>query len=52
MLGDLFPGGYVFSTVIFWAVLGLVIVGTNLVPIALTVGLGLLVLEAVTGGRS
>jgi hypothetical protein len=43
---DLFPGGYVFTHVVFWAVVALVAVGTNAVAIILSVGLALLVLES------
>jgi hypothetical protein len=43
---DLVPGGYVFTHLVFWTVVGLVIVGTNAVAIMLSVGLVLLGLEA------
>lgn len=39
------PGGYDFIHVIFWFVVALVAIGTNLMPILLTAGLGLLTLE-------
>lgn len=42
---DLFPGGYVFTHLIFWTVVALVAVGTNAVPIILSIGLVLLLLE-------
>ena len=45
---DLVPGGYVFTHVVFWAVIALVAVGTNAVAIILAVGLGLLVFETAT----
>ena len=45
---DLLPGGYVFTHLIFWTVVGLVAVGTNAVAIMLLVGLGVLVLETAT----
>lgn len=48
---ELFPGGYVFSTIVIWTVIALVIVGTNLVPILLTVGALLMLYESVTGRR-
>ncbi len=48
---DLLPGGYVFTHLVFWTVVGLVAVGTNAVAIILSIGLGLLVLEAATKGR-
>jgi hypothetical protein len=40
------PGGYDFVHLVFWLVVALVALGTNLVPIVLSIGLGLLVLEA------
>lgn len=40
------PGNYDFIHLIFWPIVLLVAVGTNLVPIALSVGLGILVLGA------
>ena len=45
---DLVPGGYVFTHLIFWSVVALVAVGTNAVAVILSVGLGLLVVEAFT----
>lgn len=48
---DLFPGGYVFSTLIVWTVIAIVIVGTSLVPTLLVVGAVLMLYEAVTGKR-
>ena len=47
-MGDLVPGGYVFTHVIFWTVVAMVAVGTNAVAIILSIGLGLLVVETVT----
>lgn len=44
---DLVPGGYLFTHLIFWTVIGMVAVGTNAVAIILSVGLVLLLLEAV-----
>jgi hypothetical protein len=44
---DLVPGGYLFTHLIFWTVIGMVAVGTNAVAIILSVGLMLLVLESV-----
>lgn len=43
------PGGYDFIHIIFWLVVLLVAVGTNFVPILLSVGLGLLLLQV--GGK-
>ena len=40
------PGGYDFVHMVFWFVVALVAIGTNLMPILLSAGLGLLVLEA------
>jgi len=48
---DLLPGGYLFTHLIFWTVVGLVAVGTNAVAIILSIGLGLLLLESVTKQR-
>jgi len=44
---ELVPGGYLFTHLVFWSVVGLVAVGTNAVAIILSVGLVLLLLEAV-----
>jgi hypothetical protein len=44
---DLVPGGYLFTHVVFWTVVGMVAVGTNAVAIILMVGLGMMVLETV-----
>ena len=43
---DLVPGGYVFTHMVFWAVVGLVALGTNAVAIILSIGLVMLGLEA------
>lgn len=43
---NLLPGGYNFIHVVFWSVVGLVAVGTNVVGIILSVGLVLLMLES------
>ena len=42
---DLVPGGYIFTHLVFWTVVGLVAVGTNAVAIILTIGIGVLVVE-------
>ncbi|GMV07160.1 MAG: hypothetical protein AMXMBFR53_34350 [Gemmatimonadota bacterium] len=47
---ELVPGGYLFTHLVFWTVIGLVAVGTNAVAIILSVGLVLLVLE--TAGKA
>lgn len=44
---DLLPGGYDFIHLVFWTVVVLVAVGTNIVPIILMFGLALLGLESV-----
>lgn len=42
---DLVPGGYLFTHLVFWTVVGMVAVGTNTVAIILLVGLGVIVME-------
>lgn len=44
---DLLPGGYTFIHLVFWSVVAMVAVGTNAVAIILSVGLVLLLLEAI-----
>ncbi len=46
---NLLPGGYTFTHVVFWTVVAMVAVGTNAVAIILSIGLGLLVVETLTG---
>lgn len=41
------PGGYTFTHILFWAVVALVAVGTNAVPIMLSVGVAFMALEAI-----
>jgi hypothetical protein len=41
------PGGYNFIHIVFWTVTAMVAVGTNLMALALSAGLGLLVFEAI-----
>ena len=43
------PGGYDFTHLVFWPIVGLVAVGTNLIPIVLGAGVGILLLETVRG---
>ena len=43
---DLVPGGYLFTHLVFWSVVALIAVGTNAVPIILSVGVVLLAVEA------
>ena len=44
---NLLPGGYTFTHVVFWTVVAMVAVGTNVVPILLSVGIVLLLLESI-----
>ena len=44
---NLLPGGYTFTHLVFWSVVGLVAVGTNTVAVVLAIGLGLLFLETI-----
>lgn len=44
---NLLPGGYTFTHLVFWSVIGLVAIGTNTVAVVLAVGLGLLFLETI-----
>ncbi len=44
---NLLPGGYTFTHIVFWTVVAMVAVGTNVVPILLSVGIVLLFLESV-----
>ncbi|MFH1764722.1 MAG: hypothetical protein ABIF09_11065 [Gemmatimonadota bacterium] len=46
-MGNLVPGGFIFTHLIFWTVVGMVAVGTNAVAIILMVGLGIMVLETI-----
>lgn len=41
------PGGYDFIHMVFWTVVSMVAIGTNLMPIILSAGLGLLLLESI-----
>jgi hypothetical protein len=45
-MGGFLPGGYTFTHIIFWSVVGMVAVGTNAVAIILSIGLVILMLEA------
>jgi hypothetical protein len=47
---DLIPGGYLFTHLVFWAVVAMVAVGTNAVAIILSIGIGILALEALGKG--
>lgn len=46
-MNNLLPGGYTWTHLIFWTVVGMVAVGTNAVAIILSVGLVLLALESI-----
>ncbi|NNM35419.1 MAG: hypothetical protein HKO53_20255, partial [Gemmatimonadetes bacterium] len=46
------PGGYNFTHLVFWTVVGMVAVGTNAVAIMLSVGAGLLAFETIKGDES
>jgi len=46
-MGNLFPGGYTFTHLVFWTVVGMVAVGTNAVAIILVIGLSMMILESV-----
>lgn len=43
---ELVPGGYLFTHLVFWTVVGMVAIGTNAVPIILSVGLVMMVMDA------
>lgn len=46
-MGNLLPGGYTFTHLVFWSVVGMVGLGTNAVAIILVIGLGMMLLESV-----
>ena len=43
------PGGYDFTHLVFWPIVALVAVSTNLIPIVLSAGIGMLLLESIKG---
>ena len=43
---ELIPGGYLFTHLVFWTVVGMVAIGTNAVPIILSVGLVMMAMDA------
>jgi hypothetical protein len=43
------PGGYDFIHLLFWPIVAMIAVGTNLIPIMLSVGIGILLLETIRG---
>jgi hypothetical protein len=47
---DLIPGGYLFTHLIFWTVVSMVGVGTQLMAIILSLGLGILAMESFKKG--
>jgi hypothetical protein len=47
---NLLPGGYTFTHIVFWTVIGMVAVGTNAVAIILSIGIGVLLLESIGRG--
>lgn len=47
---DLIPGGYLFTHLIFWTVVSMVAVGTQLMAVVLGLGLGILALESFKKG--
>jgi hypothetical protein len=46
-MGNLLPGGYTFTHLVFWSVVGMVGLGTNAVAIILVIGLTMMLLESV-----
>jgi len=46
-MGNLLPGGYTFTHLVFWTVVGMVGLGTNAVAIILVAGLVMMLLESV-----
>ena len=44
---DLVPGGYLFTHIVFWSVVSLILVGTNAVAIILSIGIGVLAFETI-----
>lgn len=46
-MGNLLPGGYTFTHLVFWTVVGMVGLGTNAVAIILVIGLTMMLLESV-----
>lgn len=47
---NLLPGGYNFIHLVFWTVIAMVVVGTNAVPIILTIGAVVMLLESLGKG--
>jgi hypothetical protein len=43
---NLLPGGYTFTHIVFWTIVAMVAVGTNAVPIILSIGAVLMLLES------
>jgi hypothetical protein len=47
---NLLPGGYTFTNIVFWTVVGMIVIGTNAVAMILSMGLGILILESIGRG--
>jgi hypothetical protein len=45
------PGGYNFIHLVFWTVVAMVAIGTNLIPIILSAGIGIYVIENIKNFR-
>lgn len=45
-MGNLLPGGYNFIHLVFWIVVGMVAVGTNITVVVLVTGLAVMALES------
>ncbi len=43
---ELVPGGYLFTHLVFWTVVGMVAIGSSVVPIILSVGLVMMAMDA------
>jgi hypothetical protein len=43
---ELVPGGYLFTHLVFWTAVGMVAIGTSVVPIILSVGLVMMAMDA------
>ena len=46
---SMLPGGYDFTHLVFWPIVALVAVATNLMPIILSAGIGILLFESIKG---
>jgi hypothetical protein len=43
---ELVPGGYLFTHLVFWTAMGMVAIGSSVVPIILSVGLVMMAMDA------